>query len=287
MSGLEFHPAASYSSAELAALFTRGYEGYRTPVSVGAADFENMVLTSDLDLDASCVGIENGVAVTFALLGVRGRRGWVGGMGVIPEARGRGHGRRAMERIIAAARGRAIAELDLEVLEHNLHAARIYEALGFRDRRWLDVWVRDPGALDVPEITAGASAPAATELSVEACLELHPAFHRSRAPWQRDVQSLRHWAPRLAAAGFQDGRGISGFVLYRATLDRLNLADLAVAPGGDIEPIASTLARLIAARPACTTMLVNLPGDDAFVDLLRDLGAQIRLRQREMTLALA
>ena len=284
MSDLEFRPAASLSSSDLAALFTRGYEGYLTPVSVGAADFENMVLTNDLDLDASCVGVQNGSPVTFALLGARGPRGWVGGMGVIPEARGRGHGRAVMERIIAAARAGAIADLDLEVLEHNRHAARIYEALGFRDHRWVDVWVRDPGAL--ARLPGDPAAGGATTLAVDACLELHAAYHHTRSPWQRDLQSLRHWAPRLSAVGVRDAGRIAGFVLYRATDDRLNLADLAIAPGADIAPVAGALADLIAARPGCTTMLVNLPSDDPFAVVLRELGAQIRLRQREMTLAL-
>jgi len=284
MNELEFRPAASLSSSELAALFTRGYQRYLTPVSVDATDFENMVLTSDLDLEASCVGFEKRLPVTFALLGVRGAHGWVGGMGVIPEARGRGYGRAAMMRILAAARALAIAELDLEVLEHNLPAARIYQALGFRDRRWVDVWVRNPGVLVWR--SGGAAAGGATELPVDACLELHTAFQPIRSPWQRDLPSLRHWAPRLSAVGVRDARGIAGFVLYRATEDRLSLADLAVAPGADIAPLASALAELIAARPACTTMLVNLPTDSAFAHALREVGAQVRLRQREMTLAL-
>jgi GNAT superfamily N-acetyltransferase len=287
MPGIEFRSAASLSSDAMAALFTRGYEGYLTPVQVGATEFDNMVLTSDLDLDASCVGFENGIAVTFALLGVRGPRGWVGGMGVVPEARGQGHGRSAMERLIAAARQRGITALDLEVLENNLHAARIYEALGFRDRRWLDVWVRDPGAL----APAGHAPPrdatsGPNELPVEECLARHQAFHTARLPWQRELASLRHWAPRLSALGVRGARGLSGWVLYRSPGERLNIADLAAAPGEPIERVANALAGLIAARPSCTTMLVNLPEDDAFSGTMRGLGAEVRLRQREMTLAL-
>lgn len=271
----------------MAALFTRGYEGYLTPVSVGAAEFDNMVLTSDLDLEASCVGFENGFEVAFALLGVRGTRGWVGGMGVIPEARGRQHGRLVMEKLIAAARQRGIAVLDLEVLEHNLHAARIYEALGFRDRRWLDVWVRDPGALaTASDVSRAAATDGPMELPVEDCLARHEAFHSSRLPWQRELASLRHWAPRLSAVGVRGARGLSGWVLYRDPGERLNIADLAAAPGESIERVVNALAGLIAARPASTTMLVNLPDDDAFSGAMRGLGAQIRLRQREMTLAL-
>ena len=282
----EFRSARERTSQELAALFTRGYEGYLTPVSIGADEFENMVATNDLDLGASRIACENGQAVAFALLGVRGTRGWVGGMGVIPEARGRSLGRLAMESVIASAREHGVSELDLEVLEHNTYAARIYETLGFRDRRWLDVWVRKPGALAAAPATPGAAPEAVVELGLEECLEAHRRCHSARPPWQRDLESLRNWGTRLSAVGLRGARGVRGWVIYREAANRLNLADLAAAPGESVRPIGAALAALIGARPSATTMLVNLPADDAFASVLRELGATVELRQREMTLAL-
>lgn len=286
MADIEFAPAAERSSADLAALFTRGYDGYFTPVTLNAAEFENMVRASDLDLAASRLVLVDGVPVAFALLGVRGAHGWVGGMGVVPEWRGRGLGRRIMERLIAAAREAGIADLDLEVLEQNAHAARIYEALGFRDLRKLDVWVRDPAPLAAGAPAAGEHGGAPTVLAVADCLELHPRYHATRRPWQRDLDSLRHWSPRLSAAGVRDARGVAGWVIYRLNANRLNLADLAVRPRESVLPVTRALAALIERHPGATTMLVNLPEGDPLAASIQAVGATVRLRQREMSLRL-
>jgi ribosomal protein S18 acetylase RimI-like enzyme len=287
MSAVDLHPASRFSFAELAALFTRGYEGYFVPVTLAADEFEHMALTGDFDLEASCVLMEGEAPVAFALLGVRGARGWVGGMGVVGGARGHGLGRIAMESVVASARALGVHVLDLEVLEQNVHAAGIYETLGFRDRRRLDVWVREPAAAAAGGENAPARAGAAEALSVEECLELHGAFHRERSPWQRDLDSLRHWAPRLSAIGIREaGGGIRGWVLYRSAPGRLSLADLAVAPGAPIAPMADVLGALFAAHAGSTTLLVNLPPEDPFSPLLRELGATVKFRQREMTLTL-
>jgi GNAT superfamily N-acetyltransferase len=286
MSAVGLHPASRFSSADLAALFTRGYQGYFVPVTLAADEFEYMALTGDFNLDASCVLMEGEAPVAFALLGVRGARGWVGGMGVVSGARGHGLGRLAMESVVASARALGVQVLDLEVLEQNVHAAGIYEALGFRDRRWLDVWVREPAAAAAGGENALARAGPADDLSVEECLELHGAFHRERSPWQRDLASLRHWATRLSAIGIREAGGVRGWVLYRSAPGRLSLADLAVAPGAPIAPMTDVLGTLIAAHAGSTTLLVNLPPDDPFSPLLRELGATVKFRQRELTLTL-
>lgn len=286
MSAVDLRPASQFSSAELAELFTRGYEGYFVPVTLTPDEFEHMALTGDFDLDASRVLMEREVPVAFALLGVRGARGWVGGMGVVSAARGHGLGRLAMESVVASSRALGVRELDLEVLEQNVRAAGIYEALGFRDRRPLDVWVREPAAAAADGHGSPAPAGHAEPLPVEECLELHGAFHRERSPWQRDLDSLRRWAPRLSGIGIREAGGIRGWVLYRSAPGRLSLADLAVAPGAPIEPLADVLGALAAAHAGSTMLLVNLPPDDPFRPVLRELGATIKFRQREMTLTL-
>ena len=66
-----------------------------------------MVRRFDLDLAASRVARAGGEPVGIALLGLRGDRGWIGGMGVVPGARREGLGRRLMAAVIEQARSRA------------------------------------------------------------------------------------------------------------------------------------------------------------------------------------
>jgi RimJ/RimL family protein N-acetyltransferase len=53
-------------------------------------------------------------------------------MGLLPEYRGRGLGRRLAEAAVAAARERGMERIALEVFASNTRAIALYERLGFR-----------------------------------------------------------------------------------------------------------------------------------------------------------
>src|SRR5262245_60423833 len=93
-------PASTFDDAALADLFNRGYSGYVAPVSLNAEQLAAMIALQDLERADSAVIRVDGAPAAFAFLGVRGRRGWIGGMGVAPEFRGRGLGRVAMEAVL-------------------------------------------------------------------------------------------------------------------------------------------------------------------------------------------
>src|SRR5215210_1476703 len=99
-----------------------------------------MVDVFDVDLARSRVAVDNGGPVGVALLGVRGRVGWIGGMGVARRARRSGVGRGLMDAVLESARAARLPEVTLEVIEQNEPAIRLYEQLGFRDTRLLEVW---------------------------------------------------------------------------------------------------------------------------------------------------
>src|SRR3972149_1340183 len=88
MAELTFHPADGYSSETLSALFTRVYIDYPVPIRVDAAGLESMITLYDIDLRASRIGVLKKEPVALVLLGMRGTRGWIGGLGVAPEHRG-------------------------------------------------------------------------------------------------------------------------------------------------------------------------------------------------------
>jgi ribosomal protein S18 acetylase RimI-like enzyme len=53
------------------------------------------------------------------------------GIGMLPEVRGRGLGRRLMQAALAAARERGMERIELEVFASNARAIALYEGLGF------------------------------------------------------------------------------------------------------------------------------------------------------------
>jgi GNAT superfamily N-acetyltransferase len=157
-------PSDRFSYAELAELFTRGYEGYFVPMHFDEPTLKYMVDTWDIDLSKSRVAPDAGLAN----LAIRGDRGWIGGIAVVPEQRGNGIGRALMEAVLELAPPTVL----LEVIEQNEPAIKLYESLGFEKTRVLEVW-----RLDDPPLVTARSAPQST-------------LGLAGLPWQREDASL-------------------------------------------------------------------------------------------------
>jgi len=156
-------PSDQFSYAELAELFTRGYEGYFVPMHFDEPTLRSMVDMWDIDLAKSRVA----PAAGLANLAVRGERSWIGGIAVVPEQRRNGVGRALMEAVLELAPPTVL----LEVIEANEPAIRLYESLGFEKTRVLEVWRVE--AAEVAAQTVGRSTLGQTDL-----------------PWQREDASL-------------------------------------------------------------------------------------------------
>jgi ribosomal protein S18 acetylase RimI-like enzyme len=184
--------ADTLSFEELAGLFTRGYEGYYLPIHVDEPTMRYMVEAWDIDLARSRVALGVGVCN----LGVRGDRGWIGGLGVVPESRRSGVGRELMEAVLEG----APPVVTLEVLEQNEPALRLYESLGFERTRVLEVW-------------SLSERPAAEARTVDPA----PLGQRD-LPWQREDASLPPGYERVEVDG--------GAMLFRgATILQLEARD--------------------------------------------------------------
>jgi ribosomal protein S18 acetylase RimI-like enzyme len=157
-------PADQFTMAELAELFTRGYEDYFAPVQLDEASMTNLVDSWDIDLSRSRVAEGLGICN----LGVRGDVGWIGGIGVVKEHRGEGIGRKLMNAVLEG----APPTVGLEVIEQNERAIKLYESLGFEPTRLLEVWTLP----EVPEVDARQVEP--TPLG------------QTDVPWQRADGSL-------------------------------------------------------------------------------------------------
>jgi GNAT superfamily N-acetyltransferase len=239
-------PADTLSIDELAALFNAGYEGYVVPFRIDASQLENMIAAWQIDLARSRVAPGQGVA----LLGIRGDRGWIGGLGVVPAARRHGVGRALMNAVLAE----APSEVTLEVIEQNEPAIRLYEDLGFERVRILEVWSLDtePPPADVRD--AEPSPVGETDL-----------------PWQRADESLRPGYERLEVDG--------GAAVIRGAGGTISLLQLRA------ENADAARALVAAARARGTGLrFVNVPEGHLGTTALAELGGKLDLRQYEMRL---
>ncbi len=276
--GSEIQPATSLATDDLAVLFSRCYEGYFVPVAVDRAALERMIRASSLDLDASRVRFEDGRPTGLAMLGRRGARGWIGGMGMIPERRGRGGGRALMEAVLDQARSRRLDRVDLEVLEQNAPAIRIYRQLGFEMVRTLDVWSRPAGEPPADDLTHEAES-----LDPAECLARHAELHAEPAPWQRDLPSLTAIQSDLRAYGARAAGRIEACVMVRGDARGLVIEDVGMAPECGAHSIEAALCAALRSAPGAAANLVNLPAGHPAAVALEAAGFAVRLRQHEMT----
>jgi len=245
---LRLESAAKFDSAFLADLFTRGYAGYFVAIHMDASTLETLVDRWDIDPERSRVAFAGADAVGLANLAVRGDRGWIGGIGVVPEARRHGIGRALMEAVLAEAPG----DVTLEVLEENEPARRLYEQLGFAPQRVLEVWSLT-AEVEAVEVREAAPAP----------------LGQHDLPWQREDASLPGGCERIEVDG--------GAALFRVVDGTAGVAQLAARD----EDVARKLLSAMRARGARLTY-VNVPEGDPASAALRDLGGSLDLRQFEM-----
>ena len=259
--GLDIRSARSISPGERGALFNAAYEGYVMPFHIDEQQLAFMDNAFDLDLDASRVAFRDGEPVGLANLGLRGEDAWIGGVGVVSAARRTGVGETLMRALHEQARERGVRRVWLEVIVENSGAFALYEKLGYRTVRDVEVWSLP---LAVSERTEAEDVPP------DAAQARIQELRREREPWQRADETLVHYG---------DARGLvtgAGAAIYRKPGESVQLIQIA----GDAEPL------LRALRVLGPVSVLNLPEDDPAASALRELGAAVVVRQHEMLLDL-
>jgi GNAT superfamily N-acetyltransferase len=256
-------PADSVDLDALTVLFNGAYSDYFVPIKLDRGGLELTIDICDIDLGASRVAVEDGNAIAFAFLALRGDEGWIGGMGTLPTHRRRGLGEHALKEVLAEAEARGAKSIRLEVIEQNEPARRLYEKLGFRRERDLGVWI------------LGSAPPVVTKAQPADPAEAHAwvkTNRREQEPWQRADETLERMRARGLAleALTVDGEGAA---LYRGN------SVLQLAAHDD-----KTATHLLAAVAAQGDGLrfVNVPEGDPANAALALLKAQLQLRQHEM-----
>jgi GNAT superfamily N-acetyltransferase len=258
---LELRSARSLAPGERAELFNAAYEGYLVPFHVDVATLDFMDAAFDLDLDASRIAYRDGEPIGLGNLGVRGEDAWIGGVGVVTAARRSGVGEALMRALHEQAREREIRRVWLEVIVENTSALALYEKLGYRTVRDVEVWSLP---LSVSERTD------AEDSSAAAAHSLVRELRTAREPWQRADATLAHYADAL---GLVTGTGAA---IYRQSGENVQLVQIA----GAAEPL------LRALRALGPVSILNLPQDDPATEAFRSLGAAVAVRQHEMLLEL-
>lgn len=111
--------ASAFSLAALTESWNLGYAGYFVPVLMTQAILAQHIRAGNLDLDSSLVLVDEGALVGFSFLGRRCDRGWIGGVGVAPDHRGKGIARALFAEHMGLVRQLGLSRVQLEVLRQN------------------------------------------------------------------------------------------------------------------------------------------------------------------------
>lgn len=265
----------------MAEAFNAAYEGYIVPVHVDSAWVTGHLAGNSIDPANCWMAEEDNRIVGIGLLGLRDRRGWIGGVGIVPERRGQGVGRALMEALHATARAQDAESVQLEYIIGNEQAGYLYERLGYqRTRRLLVIGCDQLSVAIEPNAASPAEA-----VPVEQALAQYERLHRLPNPWQREKASLQNSANLTAWAVHESGPGkaITAYGIARVGERGVQILDLAFAPGAT-----EALRQIVAAihAPGLPVRLVNLGEDDPAWPVLADLGYRESLSQWEMQLRL-
>jgi ribosomal protein S18 acetylase RimI-like enzyme len=267
--------ARSLPLADLVRVFNLGFSDYLLPMQMDEAALADHIASNDIDLECSRVAVDV-EPVGFALAARRGTEAWIGGMGTSPPYRRIGLGARTLRAAIAAVATAGVGTVWLEVLEGNVAAIALYERLGFRRVRHLEIWSLAPGAGRDPIDRVEHRG-----LDVDAAHAWIAAHRSGREPWQRADASIVRMRERgipLTGLAVQRSGGIAGAAICASDGVTVRVLQIAAVDGAAARDL------VIAAAGELTLRLANVPGDDLFSGVLRRLGAGLTVAQHEMRL---
>lgn len=178
-----FSDALNYTHAQLSEMHNASFQGYFFPLEMTAQMSADFWRVNQIDATRSVIMHDRqGAFVGMTRVGSRGKRGWCGGFGIVPDFRGTGASVLLAEQMVRVARESGLETIQLEVLVQNIRAIKLYEKIGFaKSRRLLGLEI------------ASASLPENVALPVEKVpVETRlPAFYDGRQPaWGNELATL-------------------------------------------------------------------------------------------------
>lgn len=272
-------PASQFDFEQLAAIYNESRIDYIVPMPMNAPRMREYVFHHDIDLDTSVVALNlEGEPVGIGMLGLRDLRGWITRLGVMPNQRGKKCGEFIMNTLLQTAYGRGVELVQLEVIEGNEPAHRLFLKLGFQPTRDLLIIRRPPGQ---PSAELPVPSAVVTPFSPDDIL-YHLQHRPPDASWIEETPSLVK-AGKLKGFSVELESGQRGWIIFQATL--FQLAHFVMnAPDDDITY--ALLYHLHQQYPVQDTKVENVSADTVPWRIFQTIGYVEAFRRVEMVLAL-
>ncbi|MGI6540294.1 MAG: GNAT family N-acetyltransferase [Bacillota bacterium] len=280
--------AANIDMDSLVDLFNDAYSQYYVSTVVTPERLIKLVDREDIYMHHSFVALYGSRPVGVVFLGVRGKRGYICGMGVRIAYQGRGVGELLMRRVLKEAETLGLNSLQLEVVDRNFRAIGLYTKLGFVPIRDLGIWERN----QMPRRKgAGRWNPKGFTLNHVASFQALPLvmeFNEIRPCWQNEPTGLAKFCSTLSALVARADSEKIAYALYVDTVEGLYIVDFAATPSldeGTRQKACEVLLEAIDKQmPRPTARAHNIPVHGYQGRVLRGRGFDIGLKQQEMVL---
>jgi GNAT superfamily N-acetyltransferase len=259
---------AQAAIGEGAAALNRVFEAYRIPITFSSDQLHLHMSYNDVEPGISPLWYDSdGNFLAAALLAIRGTRAWIGGFGVAPPYRERGHAKMLLDSVLETARARGVHAIQLEVLQENMPAFQLYSRSGFQIARTLHSFET---TVEEGNRAAGFVMVSAADLIAEAD-EVQPC-------WQRERATLRHGAVSTAVSNGKDA-----YALFRYNAQVAQVLKLKAPNPQTLDTLAAAICEN---RPFQSVMILNEPEDSAITQYARDAGWLEPFTQYEMLMRL-
>lgn len=285
----ELKTVASVNFEAYVDAFNLAYSDYFVPMNLSIETMQSLIEREDISLDDSLVAVDGKRIIGMCMLAIRGKRGWIGGMGVIPDYRRQGIARNIMANLLDRAKACGLRDTYLEVITQNVGAYALYEDIGFRKTRILAIL--DRGSQD--SIDSPANGYMIQTVDATTVFPLFNDFHDSPLPWQRSFETIQYFAlntPLICTVitTKADTETILGYALAWISSQRIQYIDVAVDPKVPLrEEIGVTLIEQLHQKyPNASGGIVNIGEDDVMLQPMQSVGYRQTLRQYEMHYAI-
>ncbi len=280
-STLELGAASRLDIEALTAVYNESRRDFMIPMPMSAGRMRDYIRAYDIDLGRSLVAFDadTGRGLGLALLGMRPERSWISRLGVLPEARRGGTGRRMVEGLIRAAREAGRRQMVIEVVRDNQPARQLFASFGFEPTRELLVTRRAPEPVD--RIDHGATIEV---LGQAQALELLQT--RSDHPsWATETRSMRR-AGNIAALLARWPDGSRGWLAYASSAWKLSRIVIETQVGDPDRVGGALLQQLHWRYPLQDSVCENLSAHDAHWPAMQAAGYFVAFSRVEMILEL-
>ncbi len=280
---MTYASAQLYTYDQLACIYNAARVDYIVPMPMNAHRMADYVHNYDIDLSASSVSLnEDHTPTGVVMVGIRGDRAWITRLGVIPEMRGCKVGQGLMETSIENAVESGVRRIQLEVIQGNESAHRLFLKLGFQDVRELLVVRRPPAPLSPSFASWGETITHMEQLEAKAlssCLAQCP----SDSAWTEESASLRH-LENLTGITLTLSSGECGWALFQPL--PFQLLHLVINPDASESMIRALLFQVHQSYPMLDYKVENIPASHPIWLVMQTFGYLEAFRRTEMYLTL-